>query len=227
MAELNPITLPPGLISRNLEILGSGSSPVVQSPAQQFNGVIHNGHTSVTATIAPGAPGKIDLTFDLSVPSVSSSAFAALRQSLSVLLPSDIPEDMIAAGAGIGPAPPPPPDSKMAAYASVLFGEVFFGGKAPTGENVGFHASPGPDKQIPVLNAVRRAEVTALTLNGTISVEGSVNGADATVYVPTTAIIFDDGLTIPFSGYSETALVHLQGGLLPAQLPARIWGGSG
>ncbi len=224
LSSLNLISLPTGLIDRNAQIALAENTQQLGRSRRQAAGVIHNGHCSVTATIAPGSGGKIALSFEMEVPSVTAPSFARLRDTLSPILAPKPSEQSVATRAGIPPAPPAPAASRMAAYAATLFADLFFDGHVDLEVDHPFDAMNGQNvPRTQAVYAVRGTNLGVLRLSGTIEVSADFDGAETQVYVPVTAIAYDDGVTIPFAGYAETALIDAKAQRLSVAMPQMFW----
>ncbi|MEJ6405053.1 hypothetical protein [Yoonia sp. 2307UL14-13] len=219
--DLNLIELSPDLIAQNHAIM---TGKDFAAPRQQVSGVVHRGHCAVWASIGQGAKGWIDVSFEMSVPSVTAEAFAQLRQALVSVLRKDVREKDIAMQAGLLPDPPPNPQSRMARYAACLYADLFFGGAiAEDGENP-FDANDGQRAtETQAVFAVRAARIAVVELSGTLHVEATLEGDQTQVYVPVTVVEYDDGVMIPFAGYAETALVDTGTALSQVTMAADLW----
>lgn len=223
--ELNIIPLSADLIANNARILRTSPTDPLRGTRRQLSGTVHNGYTSVTASIAPGSGGRIDLHFEIEIPSVTDPAFARLRNALTGILQPKPTEATVALEAGIIDGTVPPPASRMSAYASYLFADLFYSGVVDTNNSRDFDGMDTPQPLVPkAMFAVRGTHVSRLQICGALHVEADVDGAEAKVYIPTTAIAFDDGITIPFAGYArEVLLGGRQTKLLSVPMPASLW----
>ncbi len=224
LSPLNLITLPADLIPHNSEIAQAERTDQLGRSRRQAAGVIHNGHCSVTAAIAPGSAGKIALSFEIELPSVTDPSFDKLRGTLAQILAPKRSEKAIAARAGIPPSPPASDASRMATYAATLFADLFFDGHVDLETDHPFDAMKGHHITLTeAAYAVRGAKLGMLRLSGTIEVSADFDGAETQVYVPVTAVAYDDGITIPFAGYAETALVDTKSQRLSVPMPRMFW----
>lgn len=213
---MNIIQLPADLIERNARLLSAtpdrGASlderlaaPLArdQQDAAVLSGVLRNGHLEVTASVPPGTSGNVHVTFEMMVPSISAQMFRRYRLALAGLWADPAMERRIARQAGIVPPPPPDPASRMARYALDLFADLVFDDAPIQDCDRRFDAKGASVGCRQMLSVMRRLDVSRLRAEGTL--EASSQAPDtryAVAYVPITAVLFDDGLTIPFAGYS-------------------------
>jgi hypothetical protein len=224
---MNIVSLPVEILRRNARI--RMRRPMAVSPETglyTLAGTLHSGYNEVTAEVAKGAQGRITLTFQLEFPSVPAAGFDLFRRNLKPILGGHPSETSIARAAGIPPSPPPQASTRMADYAALLFSHVVFEGAAVTDSNNSFPApSSTDDRAYGMLTEVRSLDVKAIQLNGTLEVDTDAGAREASVYVPVTSVAFDDGLTVPFAGYSDTALLGLAQGTRAISLPRSLWRG--
>jgi hypothetical protein len=222
------IHLRPDLIENNARIRASEVSPRARgvlglaSEGASLSGTIHSGYSEVSACVSKEAGGTIQIQFEFEVPSISAEAFDLLRLRIDKFL-GDERERALASEAGIA-APPPPPASRMACYAACLIGKLLLGGVVVSNDSLAFNAAscaaPGC---VDILRAIRALDATRLRLEGSITVGSQSSLPEkARAYVPLTSIEFDDGLTVPFSGYSDN-LVVVDGSLEKPHLPLSLW----
>jgi hypothetical protein len=198
-------------------------SPPSGTVSATLSGTLHNGYNEATAQIAPGDSGTVTVTFEFGVVSVASVTFdlyrAAMRHLVGIGTETDISQ-----AAGIGTLPPPEPSSRMASYALQLFTNVVFDGKVASNQSSAFSdqdCTVGGCQRM--LEVTRSLEVTEVLFSGTLTASSaSLTTAQVAAYVPITAIEFNDGLTIPFAGYSDNVLVD-DGGLRALQVPGEFW----
>jgi hypothetical protein len=221
------VKLNPDLLEVNARIRAAGArAGIVQAagvPAPPLSGTLYNGYNEATARIAPGTSGTITVSFQFLVPSISSSTFDMYRAELQSLLSLGT-EQAVATAAGITAQPPPAPASRMASYVDGLFSDVVFDGAAVSGQSRTFGDDDCATAACTsMLSAIRRLDVAQVTLSGTLTASSeSPATAEVAAYVPITAVEFDDGLTIPFAGYSDNVLVD-DGGLTPVAVPGELW----
>lgn len=190
-----------------------------------LSGIIHNGHNEVTASIVPGASGTVDLSFEIKVPSITPLSFDFYRFFLKKYLMNT--EENIAQAAGIICPPPPEAASKMANYALQLFSELVFDGELISNQSRTFNVPSGSSsKYLNVLKATRLLSVmvTKASFSGNLSLRPSsaAHSRKVSAYVPTTVIEFEDGLKIPFAGYSDNVSVDYNG-LKSIAIPKELW----
>jgi hypothetical protein len=206
------VQLNPDLLEVNARIRAGRPRRGFTAPAPAtLSGTLHNGYNAATAEIAPGSCGTVTVTFQITVLSITSTTFGDYRTLLKTLLGAG-DERRIAQAAAIPPLPPPDPASRMATYALELFSGVVFGGEHVAGQSRAFSPTPNSTE---VLAATRLLAVTEVTFSGTLTASAATGPVAA--YVPITAVEFDDGLTIPFAGYSDNVLVDV-GGLKPVDV---------
>jgi hypothetical protein len=226
------VTLNPDLAAVNARIKASAPRPrpgfadAVRPPAPPstpLGGTIYNGYSKVTAQVAPGTDSTVTVSFDISVPSITSSTFDSYRTQLDQVLSLGT-EQGIAQAAGIGPQPPPAPASRMAGYALHLFSNVVFGGEVVSDQGRAFTPQNCTSSACRQMLAVTRLlDVTQLSFSGTLTASSASPATEeVAAYVPTTAIAFSDGLTISFAGYSDNVLVS-DGDLTQLDVPADFW----
>jgi hypothetical protein len=230
------VKLNPNVLEENARIRASSARPragvagtlndvggALGTPPAPLSGTTHNGYNEVTAQIAPGTSGTVTVTFDITVVSVAAVPFdlyrAALREILGVGTVTGI-----AQAAGIGTLPPPEPSSRMASYVLELFTDVVFDGKVVSDQSRAFSDQDCTSAGCPrMLEVTRSLALTEVQFSGTLTASSqSPATAQVAAYVPITAIEFDDGLTIPFAGYSDNVLVDY-GGLKPCEIPGEFW----
>ena len=220
-AALNVIELESGVNARNSDIRSDDTKGIVASSAG-MSGVLHNGFVRIYANVKPGDSGDFHLDFKIGVQTVTDGAFAILRSQLSAILHSPLSEAKVAHQAGLDAVPAPDPTSRMAAYASHLFGDLFYGGAVQTNKNTPFKAKMGSQEAAATL-AVYDARVDELELHGEMTVKSPVGGTRTEVYVPIIAAEYDDGVTIPFVGYADEAIVKTDEGLEGFALDGLNW----
>jgi hypothetical protein len=217
------VTLNPRLLEANATVVARSVAARLRAGTPPFSGTIQNGYNEVTASVAPGTSGTVKVSFDVVVLSISSSTFDSFRVALKDIL-QDAGEENIARNAGIVPPPPPEPSSCMAGYALQLFSEVVFDGEVVSDQSRRFGAPDCTSGECAsVLGAVRGLPVMQVEFSGTL-VASSESPATEQVaaYVPVTAVEFDDGLTIPFAGYSKNVVVDYNG-LNHFVIPGDFW----
>ena len=204
---MNILRLNPELIDLNKSIRAASK----ESPP--LSGIIYNGCNKVFAYVAPGSSGSAKVSFDITVPSISSHTFDAFRDSVGDLL-GPTRESKISEAAGIRtcpPAPPPAPSSRMAGYALHLFADLLFDGEVRYDDRRSF--SDGNCKSSDckgVLRAIRSLDVSLIKFSGTlVATSLSADSTSVAAYVPLTSVEFKDRLTIPFSGYSDNVRVSM------------------
>jgi hypothetical protein len=217
---VNIVRLDPDLLAKNAKIkaqaararsmaLSRVAADITASTA--LSGTIYNGHNAVTAQVVPGTSGTVNLTFDMVVPSISSSTFAVYRKELrSRILEKPAKESKIAESAGIVHPPPPKPASRMAYYALELLSDVLFHGADIENQNRKFNAEDFTNPRCTtMLTAMRDLDVVEIKFSGTLSASSTIpSQTKVSAYIPTTSIVFDDQLTIPFAGYSDNVIVQ-------------------
>jgi hypothetical protein len=218
------VKLNPDLLEVNARIKRTGGLTAdVGTRSAPLSGTLHNGYNQATAQIAPGASGKVTVSFQFVVLSISASTFDLYRTELEEVLTVGT-EQAVATAAGIPTQPPPAPASRMASYVDQLFSDVVFHGAEVSDQSLAFSESDcATSACTPMLAAMRLLDVTQVTFSGTLTASSeSPATAEVAAYVPITAVEFDDGLTIPFAGYSDNVLVDA-GALTPLDIPAEFW----
>jgi hypothetical protein len=217
------VTLDPDLLEVNARVRAARVRLKAVSPPV-YNGTLHNGYSQATAQIAPGSSGEITVSFHFVIVSVPSATFDLYRTEMQDLLSAGT-EQALAAAAGITPRPPPAPASRMAEYVDQLFADLVFGGAAVSQEARSFgDGDCATSACTGMLAAIRRLDVTEVSFSGTLTASSaSPATAQAAAYIPITAVEFDDGLTIPFAGYSDNVLVDDGGDLKPLAIPGAFW----
>jgi hypothetical protein len=222
---MNIVQIPPDLLETNAKITAaataagdtlanflsgpSAAPPVAQAP---LSGTLYNGCNKVTANITPGVTGTIEVSFDITVLSISAHTFQKFRTALVKMWKGRPKEKEIAEAAGIVIPPPPEPSSRMAGYAAQLFAELAFDGDVITHGSRAFDGGNGSDDCREMLSIIRLLEVSQIKFSGTLTASsGSPATQSAAAYVPITSVAFADGLTIPFSGYSDNVLIDYEG----------------
>lgn len=216
------VKLDPDLLEVNARIRSAAMlQDVVTAPG--LGGTLYNGYNQATAQIAPGTSGNVTVTFEFDVMSVTSATFDLWRTQVQQIV-SAATEQAVATAAGIAPQPPPAPASRMASYAGQLFADVVFGGAPVSGQARAFGAGDCASASCRrMLGAIRRLDVTQVSFSGTLTASSdSPATAQVSAYVPVTAVAFDDGLTIPFAGYSDNVLVD-DGVLKTLPVPGGFW----
>jgi hypothetical protein len=221
------VKLKPNLLEVNARIKAAhariGVAKASALLSTSLSGTLHNGYNQATAQIAPGTCGTITVSFQMVVVSISSSTFDLYRTELQDLL-SVSTEQAVAKAAGIATQPPPAAASRMASYVDQLFSDVVFDGATVSDQSRTFSDGDCATSACrSMLAATRLLDVTQVGFSGTLTAS-SESGATAQVaaYVPISAVEFDDGLTIPFAGYSDNVLVD-DGGLKPLDIPDEFW----
>jgi hypothetical protein len=221
------VKLDPDLLAVNARIRAAASrkrvAPAALEAVPPLSGTLHNGYNEATAQIAPGTSGTITVSFEFGVLSVSSSTFDLYRTQLQEVL-SVGTEQGVATAAGITTQRPPAPASRMAGYVDVLFSDVVFHGAAVSGQSTAFGDDDcSTSACTKMLAAIRRLDVTQVDFSGTLTASSeSPATAEVAAYIPITAVEFDDGLTIPFAGYSDNVVVD-NGGLKRLAIPGGFW----
>jgi hypothetical protein len=221
------VKLNPDLLEVNARIRATdvGMDSVTPSGvlAPLLNGTLHNGYNEATAQIAPGTSGTITVAFQFVVLSIASSTFDLYRVALQGMLGVGT-EQGVATAAGITTHPPPAPASRMASYVDQLFSSVVFRGATVSGQSRTFSDDDCSTSACTnMLSAIRGLDVTQVTFSGTLTASSeSPATAQVAAYVPITAVEFDDGLTIPFAGYSDNVLID-DGGLTQLAIPGEFW----
>jgi hypothetical protein len=218
------VKLNPHLLEVNARIRRIGALTADAGPSSApLSGTLHNGYNQATAQIVPGTSGKITVSFQFVVLSISSSTFDLYRAELQELLTVST-EQTVATAAGITSQPPPAPASRMASYVDQLFSDVVFDGAEVSDQSRTFSGNDCATSGCTnMLAAMRLLDVTQVTFSGTLTASSeSPATAEVAAYVPITAVEFGDGLTIPFAGYSDNVLVDADG-LTPLAVPAEFW----
>jgi len=222
------VKLNPDLLEVNARVRRTGAlTDDVTTLSTPLSGTLHNGYNEATAQIAPGTSGKITVSFEFVVLSVSSSMFDLYRTELQEVLTVST-EQAVATAEGIATQPPPAPASRMASYVDQLFSDVVFHGAEVSDQSRPFSGNDCATSGCTnMLAAMRLLDVTQVTFSGTLTASSeSPATAEVAAYVPITAVEFGDGLTIPFAGYSDNVLVDADG-LTPLDIPAEFWSDPG
>lgn len=227
------IVLDPGLIERNALInrwLESRRHDPDALPwpsaVRDVSGTIHQGVNEVTAHVVPGEGDTITVSFSLVVPSVLAATFDGYRDSVAQFLGDRVDADT-AAAAGVAPQPPPPAASRMADYARILLDRLVQTPSDGAGLDAGrrFNTADCEDDGARAsVGAIRGLSVARLEFRGTLTV-GSGPGAQPNVVgtVPVTVVVFDDGYTVPFAGYSDNLALDLGETPTTVALPKGCW----
>ena len=188
-----------------------------------MGGTLHQGYQKATASVTDGDSQSIEVSVSFVTMSVSSRSFDSFRSLVKATLGSVV-ESRIANLAGIVTTPPPAPSSRMAYYTQYLYSEILFNGDQISDQNRKF----GPrdllsSNSAAILALTRLLEVSKVTLTGKLSVSSTPPFPSyLEAFVPITAIQFDDGLTIPFAGYSNN-LVIKSSEVRSLEIPSVFW----
>ncbi len=218
---MNIITLQPGLIENNASIRRLSASsqsgsllatkPDIASRLPLLDGTICCGYNKVTAHTIPGTSTKTSLNFEFVVPSVSSSTFNLYRKKIQQILNSTNREQKIARSSGIMQFPPPKPASCMANYILQLFTVLMFDNQyiADMNRTFGTKNNCRSSECKKMLIAMRSLSVTTMKFSGTLTADSEFpTASEVNAFFPITSIQFIDGLTIPFTGYSNEIFVE-------------------
>lgn len=199
------------LCERNSLIRSEEKSSIVVSPASLY-GRFYYGKNEVYTRVTSG--GHTIHNFSVIVPSISAIVFANFRSKVKALLGSDVEGD-ISIAAGIESARVEPA-SHMAMYAVRLFELIFNESQHRylDGEANFSQGSCPSEACIKILQYIYSLEVSRLHLHGKISVVStSSSSAMFQIFIPASVIVFNNGVTIPFSGYSHNLMAKTESGV--------------
>lgn len=208
---MNIVKLDSSLCELNSLIRSEEKSSIIVSQASLY-GKFFYGKNEVYTRVT--SRGHTIQDFSVIVPSILDIAFTNLRSKVKELLGSAVERDIsIAAGIESSRAEPA---SHMAMYAVHLFALIFneSQNRYLNGE-VDFSQGSCPSGEcIEILQFIYDLEVSRLHLHGKIAVVStSSSSAIFQVFVPVSVIVFNNGLTIPFSGYSHNLMAKTESGV--------------
>lgn len=225
------VKLNPNLLADNARLQASidpakGAGARAAQPAT-LSGRIHRGHNEAFASVAQGSSGTATVAFEFDILTVSASVFDGFRATLNEVYGGTELDSAVALAAGIRMPPPPTPASRMSDYAVQLFAAQLFDGTVLSDTSLPFGAGNCRSEHcLRMLAALQALEVVTVKFKGELTAS-SVSTASRRVsaYIPVTAVEFDNGVTIPFAGYSDNVFVDAGPGALPNALavPAGFW----
>ncbi|MFB2661071.1 hypothetical protein [Shewanella mangrovisoli] len=211
------ITLPQDLISRNEVILRQNGEyrlnhlpqalvkTVINTPT--INGILYKGYNQVSAQVTSGSHNSVELTFELSIPSISAATFAYFRNEVRQKLGSG-EELQISTAAGIGPYPPPKAETRMASYGVELFAKQIIKEVDINLNSFDFNGMTASLIIQKILQDIRLLPVEQIKFSGSIALNSNLTTTQSiSVYLPISTVVFSDGLTIPFSAYASNAVI--------------------
>lgn len=222
---MNIVELDENLIENNAAILAWETEATrLELAAAPLNGIIYDGYNTVYAKPVPGA-GYINVTFDITVPSITARTFDEFRSQVADVL-GNSKETQIGNAAGIE-KPPPVPANRMAWYTVHLFSELF---QVKPGQYLDQNrAFSENDCKMTgcarLLRAIRGLEVSRLNFHGTIVVKSTptIKSDLVEAYVRVASIVYEDNVTIPFSGYSTNVKLTRDDGDPGIDVPELFW----
>ncbi len=201
---MNIVELDENLIENNAAILaGEKEATRLELAAAPLNGIIYDGYNKVYAKSVPGLE-YVKVTFEINVPSITARTFDEFRSQVADVL-GNSKETQIANAAGIK-KPLPVPANRMAWYTVHLFSKLF---QVNPGHYLDQNRAFSENNCkmtgcARLLRAIRDLEVSRLNFHGTIVVKSTptIKSDLVEAYVRVASIVYEDNVTIPFSGYS-------------------------